>query len=143
MKIVGVWGMVILDTDDITEISTIDLGPFTRGQTKRFPSSGNYYIDNTGDYPIFIAYQVDDLPSGATMSLWARRQGDPEWVLTPENTLWTHSGGQIRSIGTGDQLEWYFEISVSATAAFAEATPIMTWKGYEFSTDVPVDDDYL
>ena len=112
----------IYDVDGVTILENIDFGDFHRGETKRFPESGNYWVKNTGDQNIYLSWSIEGLPTDVKIYIYGVGESQGNFTELPE--------GQIYSvpITPGLRFLWYIEIEVSTKAEFNDYRPVITWR---------------
>jgi len=99
MGIARVYDMIILDTDGTIELSSINFGTLHRGDTKRYPASGHYYIYNLGDHDIFMSFGLTGFPSDVTLTMYFKREDETSYsVLTKKQCLPNNSTEENNTI---------------------------------------------
>jgi len=131
MKIQARYDMKVYDTDHVTVLSSIALGTFYRGDTKRFPSTGNYFIDNIGEADIWLSWQKQGTwPSGVTITMYV--DFGANFQPLAEGSICT--GRLYAPPSSNNVLKWYFEIEASSSAAFGDFTPKIIWNAHDSAT---------
>jgi len=127
--------MIVLDTDRSIELSSIKFGTLYRGDTKRYPSAGYYFIYSLGDYHIWMSFDLTGFPSDVTFTLYFKREDETSFSILTENDVYPTELHKK----TTQYLEkcyglWYIEISVSSSATFSSYNPVLRWSGHDSST---------
>lgn len=125
----GKWNIFVLDTDKETELITLDLGTLYRGDSVRFPTTGNFWIQNTGDFGLYVSQSVVNVPSGVTYYVWYRHEGETTWEL-----LNTDTEIYPTIVPPGAYGEWYIDLTIGSTAPFGSYPVILTWRGHDSSS---------
>ena len=124
------YDMGIYDKDGTAPLTTIELGTFHRGDTKRFPSSGDYFIDNIGEGDLWVSWSKEDFPTGVTVKVYILcSTKSPPYTILSEGEIYTSFDGI-----NVDSAKWYIEITVDASAQFGSFTPKLVWNGHDSST---------
>ena len=127
MVVIGVWDMIILDIDGVTELTSIDLGEFIRGETRSFGSMDNpYQIKNVGDQYLYTSYSLSELPADVTFKMF---MGTIITEETAPNVIYP------QTVGDSTTLKWYFTVTIGLTTPLGEQPPItLTWNGHDSKT---------
>lgn len=124
MSVVAVWGMTLYDTDHATELTTVALGEFHRGDSTLFPGgTDSYTMKNTGELDSYFSYSVSGLSTGVTLVMEFKRNGGTWEPITADSIKAT-------PLAPGASIEWRFTVTVGPTAAFTTSTPQITWNSY-------------
>lgn len=129
MRIVGVWNMKVLDTDEKTELTSIAFGDLTRGQVKLYPATGYYLLDNTGDYNIYVSFGLTNWPTDVTLKMEIFDESYGVWEVLAVNTVYT----KVLKPSSNDDIRWRVTLTVSSAAAFQTYSPILTWNANDNS----------
>jgi len=124
----GKWDILVLDEDKTTELTTLELGTLYRGDSVRFPTTGNFWIKNTGDYAFYVSQSVVGVPSDVTYYVWYRHEGETTWEL-----LNTDTEIYPTIVDPGAYGEWYIDLTIGSTAPFGSYPVILTWRGHDSS----------
>ena len=131
MVIQARYDMKVYDTDHTTELTSINLGTFYRGDTKRFPSTSNYFIDNIGEADIWLSWsKTGTWPSGVTTTMYVDFGGGFQTLA--EGSIC--AGRLYAPPSVNNVLKWYFEIEISETAEFDSYSPTLRWNAHSSST---------
>jgi len=131
MVIQARYDMKVYDTDHTTELMSINLGTFYRGDTKRFPSTSNYFIDNIGEADIWLSWsKTGTWPSGVTTTMYVDFGGGFQTLA--EGSIC--AGRLYAPPSVNNVLKWYFEIEISETAEFDSYSPTLRWNAHSSST---------
>lgn len=112
----------IYDVDGVTILENIDFGAFYRGETKRVPESGNYWVKNTRDQSIYLSWSIEDLPSDMKIHIYGVLVGQGNFTELEEGQIYRFP------ISLGTRFLWYIEVEVSTTVEFNDYRPILTWR---------------
>jgi hypothetical protein len=124
----GKWGILVLDKDKTTELTTLDLGILYRGDNVRFPTTGNFWIKNAGDYSFYVSRSVVGVPSEVTYHVWYRNEGAANWELLNDDA-------EIYPtiVNPGAYGEWYLQVIVGSTAPFGSYPVTLSWRGHDMT----------
>ena len=132
MVIQAHYDMKVCDVDHETELTSIDLGIFNRDQTKRFPSEGNYWIDNTDEADIWVRWtKTGTWPSGVTITMYVD-YGTGSFQTLAEGSICV--GTLYAPPSVNNVLKWYFVITIGSDAEFGSFSPKLQWNAHDSST---------
>lgn len=115
-------GMQVLQADGTTLLETIDLGDFYGGDTKRFPTEYSYFVKNTGAVPIYVKYDVVDLPAGCSITIFLN------------DVQLTEAAIHATAIPAGVSAPMYFTWQVAEGAEVGIYNPALTFSAYDSPT---------
>jgi len=121
MTISATYGITVFDTDHSTVLSSLGFGEFHRGDSRRFPSAGTYFIDSE-EGSLWLSYTLTDWPAGVTLEIFIRKNGGSYEALTPGKKT-------SFSIDEAAFAEWYSIVTVTDSAAFGSYSPKIVWAG--------------
>jgi len=121
MTISATYGITVFDTDHSTVLSSLGFGEFHRGDSRRFPSAGTYFIDSA-EGSLWLSYTLTDWPSGVTLELFIKKTGGVLELLTPGKKT-------SFSINEAAWAEWYCIVTVGDSANFGAYSPKIVWAG--------------
>jgi len=134
MVIQARYDMKVYDTDHATELTSINLGTFYRGDKKTFPSDAPttyYFVDNIGEADIWLSWsKAGTWPSGVTITMYVDFGGG--FQILAEGSIC--AGRLYAPPSVNNVLKWYFEIEISETAEFDSYSPTLRWNAHSSST---------
>ncbi len=125
----GKWDILVLKEDKTTELTELELGTLYRDDSVRFPTTGNFWIQNTGDFGLYVSQSVVNVPSDVTYYVWYRHEGETTWEL-----LNTDTEIYPTIVLPGAYGEWYIDLTIGSTAPFGSYPVILTWRGHDSSS---------
>lgn len=118
------FGMTIYGTDKTTELTEINMGDLTVGETYGFPSSGTYWLNNTGEVFIYaVSFNTTSMPSYLNITCYIKR-GETNYASLSEGELWSVG------IPASEGAQWYFNITVAPDAPSGDLNFTLNWRAH-------------
>ena len=125
------YNLTVFDTDHTTPLPSIPFGDFYRDDpSKRFPDTGTYMVNNSGEGVVYIAYTLTDWPIGVTLDVYVKRSDEDNVNPLAEGAIYSKALDES-AVRT---LEYYMIVTPSSNAPIDSYTPVFTWIAYDSSS---------